>query len=88
MVRRDAAINRMEDLNVQACEEANECSAGNASCRCKSGSFLEVDTVTHFLAAVNPAAYQVMTFLRTLAVSIGAIFSIALVVWLVTIVAL
>ena len=54
----------------------------------QSGSFLEVGTVTNLLAAVNPAAYQVMTFLLTLAVSIGAISSIALVVWLATIVAL
>jgi len=54
----------------------------------QSGSFFEIGTVMHLLAAVNPVAYQVMAFLLALAGSIGAIFSIALVVWLATVVAL
>jgi hypothetical protein len=28
VVRHDAALNRMEDLNVKVCEEANDCLVG------------------------------------------------------------
>jgi hypothetical protein len=34
--RRDAAMNRTEDLIVKICEEANGCIVGNACCCCKA----------------------------------------------------
>ena len=36
MVRRNAAMNRTEDLNVKVCEEATICVIGGACSRCKA----------------------------------------------------
>jgi len=43
--------------------------------------------MTIHLAAGNPGAAQIMTFLSAIAGSIGTVFFIALVMWLATIVA-
>jgi hypothetical protein len=36
VVRRNAALNRTEDLNVKDCQEATICAIGNARTGCKA----------------------------------------------------